>query len=81
MSARDNEQALLAAFSELYDWLASRCEHASANVASGLHAFAARVQEQTTLKPLPQFLRRQAHLIARGGGQVAMADLRNARLC
>jgi hypothetical protein len=39
------------------------CEHASANVASGLHAFAARVQEQTTLKSLPPFLLRQAHLI------------------
>src|SRR5262245_19250225 len=48
-------------------------------MASGLLAFAARVQEQTTVKPLPQFVRRQAHLIARGGGQVAMADLRNAR--
>jgi hypothetical protein len=81
MPARDDEQALLAAFSELYDWLASQGEHASADVASRLHVFATRVQEQTTLKPLPQFMRRQAHLIARGGGQRAMVDLRNARLC
>ena len=66
MSARDDEQALLAAFSELYNWLASQGEHASANVASGLHAFTARVQEQTTLKSLPQFLLRQAHLITCG---------------
>jgi hypothetical protein len=42
MSARDDEQALLAAFSELYNWLASQGEHASANVASGLHACRSR---------------------------------------
>jgi hypothetical protein len=28
MSARDDEQALLAVFSELYDWLAGQDEHA-----------------------------------------------------
>ena len=38
MSASDDEPALLAARSELYDWLASQGEHVSANVASGLHA-------------------------------------------
>jgi hypothetical protein len=43
MSARDDEQALLAAFSELYDWLASQGEHASANMASVLRAFTACV--------------------------------------
>ena len=45
MSARDDAQALLAAFSELYDWLASQGEHASVNMVSGLHTFAARAQE------------------------------------
>jgi hypothetical protein len=58
MPVHDDGQALLAAFSELCDWLASRPEYASANMASGLHAFAARVQEQTILKPLSQFLQR-----------------------
>ena len=58
MPVHDDGQALLAAFSELCDWLANRPEDASANMASGLHAFAARVQEQTTLKPLSQFLQR-----------------------
>jgi hypothetical protein len=43
MPVHDDGQALLAAFSELCDWLASRPEYASANMASGLHAFAARV--------------------------------------
>ena len=56
MSAHDDAQALLAACSELYDWLASQCKHASVNVASGLQAFAARVPKQTTVKPLPLFL-------------------------
>ena len=58
MPVHDDGQALSAAFSELCDWLANRPEDASANMASGLHAFAARVQEQTTLKPLSQFLQR-----------------------
>jgi hypothetical protein len=58
MPVHDDGQALLAAFSELCDCLASRPEYASANMASGLHAFAARVQEQTILKPLSQFLQR-----------------------
>jgi hypothetical protein len=49
MSARDDEQVLLAAFSDLYDWLASQGEHALANVAMGCTRAGADHSEATAL--------------------------------